>query len=70
MARALGIEEEAGICSGFVRPHNGYYGGDFGPWSRSDGIARAPDMAIPSRRRRAHAQKAGSVVTPRQGGPL
>lgn len=29
MATALVIEEESGICSGFVHPHNGYYAGDF-----------------------------------------
>jgi hypothetical protein len=29
MATALVIEEEAGTCSGFVHPHNGYYAGDF-----------------------------------------
>jgi hypothetical protein len=29
MARALVIEEESGICSGFMHPHNGYYAGDF-----------------------------------------
>ena len=30
MAATMVIEEEAGIFSGHVHPHNGYYAGDFG----------------------------------------
>lgn len=29
MAASLIIEEEAGVCTGRIHPHNGYYAGDF-----------------------------------------
>ena len=29
MARSLFIEEESGVSTGRVHPHNGYYAGDF-----------------------------------------
>ena len=29
MAASLGIEEESGVSTGWVHPHNGYYAGDF-----------------------------------------
>lgn len=29
MAATITIEEESGVCSGRLHPHNGYYAGDF-----------------------------------------
>ena len=34
MARQLTIEVEAGSCTGWRHPHNGYYAGDFAPVDR------------------------------------
>ena len=29
MAASVGIEEESGVFTGRIHPHNGYYAGDF-----------------------------------------
>jgi hypothetical protein len=54
MARSLVIEEEAGTCSGFRHPHNGYYAGDF---------HRADAAAVPGPRPVLIAGRAGTGPT-------
>jgi hypothetical protein len=43
MAASLRVEEESGVFSGRLHPHNGYYAGDF-----SGRPARRADVAVPS----------------------
>ena len=41
MAASIGIEEESGVFTGRLHPHNGYFAGDFSALSPTAAVPRA-----------------------------
>lgn len=47
MAATIAIEEESGVCSGRLHPHNGYYAGDFSSGSSAPRVDPQLHLSAP-----------------------